>query len=161
ELAVISMHAELAGRHPNRRARAALQGGPGRPHRLAPTLLAIEGIRALWRRDPSQRTLLHGKAATHEDLPFDVAVVEVLVVLVVPVVEPAHRCIAPVDDGHAVTIVEQRVAPDEHVAAAAGSALAQTKVPEVGIVGIDGDAASLTPLAAERGHLVHLIDERR
>jgi hypothetical protein len=53
------------------------------------------------------------------------------------------------------------VPPDEHVAGPTRPGFPNPQVPEVRVVRIDRDAAALPTLAAERGHLVHLVDEGR
>src|SRR5690606_8965938 len=56
---------------------------------------------------------------------------------------------------------EEGVLADQDVADPAGLGLTQAQVAEVGALGVERDVAPLAAGAAERGDLVHLIDERR
>ena len=66
-----------------------------------------------------------------------IKVVEV-VTFFVAVVQAANRRVAPIDDRHALPVVEQGALSDQHVAGTRPDRIAQTQVPEIRIVGICG-----------------------
>jgi hypothetical protein len=129
---------------------------------LAPVIIAAARERSLGRVDPAERPLVDGDGATGQDGALEHALVELLfvvVVLVVAIIEPADRRIAPVHDGQAVAIVEHRALADEHVPRRAALGLAEPQMPEVGVLRVDGETPPLSTRPLEGCDLVHLVDE--
>ncbi len=164
-VAALGAHAELAwtvvGLGAQRRALAARQTGRARGG-APPVALAVADERALGRADASEAAVRDHQAASDEHLAVDVAAAEGLVVvvaLVVAVVDPADRRVAPVDDADARRRIEEGATADEHLALAIR--LLEHQPPEVGRLGVH---VALGDLGAARGHLLqplHLLDERR
>ena len=94
------------------------------------------GERAFRCVDALELTALDGDGAAGDDLPFDHAAAELLLVLLsllVTVEDLADRSVPPIDDAHAV--VDARGLAEEDVASA--PVLLQAHVGEVGAVGVD------------------------
>src|SRR4029077_13726807 len=107
----------LVMRRPRRGAGTAaqLRRTPTRRHPM-PILTPHE--RALRRTDAAQLTFGDRQAAAREHFTFDQAIAKDFVVVVaffVPVIDAAHRCIAPVDDLDAGALVEVRGTTDQYL----------------------------------------------
>nr|MBK7064193.1 hypothetical protein [Deltaproteobacteria bacterium] len=82
----------------------------------------------------------------------------VLVALLVAVVDPRDRGVAPVDDAHAALGVDVGAVADEHVAAA--TALGEAHVAEVRVVGVDLADGHLGPARGHAAQALHLRHQR-
>ena len=160
---ILVVDAESTSRHAHGRSAATGQGRSVLLRQLLPGPAPGLDPRALRRVDPAQLAAVDDQAAPNQHLALDVAVVElllVLVVLVVAVVEPADRGVAPVDDREPVAVVEHGPLADQHVATLAAPAFLDPQMTEVGVAGIDRHRAARAALGVERRELVHLIEQR-
>jgi hypothetical protein len=117
--------------------------------------------RPLRRGDAAELGVDDGDRAARDDLAFDQAIAQALLVgvpFLVAVKEARHRRVPPVDDLYAAARLDEGARPDEDVAPLAPFVEAQ--VPEVGGLAIDGRVLALAALARERLDPVHLLQDR-
>ena len=149
-----------------------LRKAKARGHRLGatPAAVGVDDEGALRSRDLAELAVDDRDRAAREDLAFDRAVAERLLVgvaLAVAIEDAAHRRVAPVDDADAGAGVEVLLRPDEHVAATHLLALAarerhhllEAEVREVRALAVDRADGALAAVGADGAERVHLLEE--
>ena len=125
-----------------------------------PLVLARAAKRALRRSDATKLAVGDRKVATHENLAFDLAVAEDLVVIVaflVAVVDAAHRRVSPVDDAHAGLAVEEGASADQDLALSVF--LLEDHPPEIRRERVDRAFHDLRAALGDLLEPLHLLDQ--
>jgi hypothetical protein len=161
------VHAELAlGAGRGHRARGlahpAVEHRRDLPDRLHPRAARVLHIGALRRADPAQVAAGDRDVAARLDHPLDAPAGDLLLVVVallVPVVDPRHRRVAPVDDLDVRLPIDEAALADHHVARLA--VLAQPHVREVRRRDVHRQRLAAAEPRLERREPRHLLDQRR
>jgi hypothetical protein len=126
-----------------------------------PLAAALTHEDTLWGDDAAQASIDDGQAPTCDNHPLDVALAEGLLVgvtLVIAVVEPAHRGVAPVDDAYSCTGIDVRGPPDQDFAVSL--LLSQHHATEVRRASVDVTCGGLTLARGQVLQPFHLLEQR-